>query len=183
MKFFSLFSVARCRSLSIAAMVLGALLASCSEPSPPARVAAIKPDDPLVTIAAIRAAGEKDDSVIQVAPLRDPAVEGFLAEAHGAETQRKFDAEAAALERALKLAPDAPDILQLLAEAEIARGNVRRAEELAMKSFAAGPRLGALCARNWQTLVETRTVLNDPVTRKQAEQRVKDCRKNGPVRM
>lgn len=160
------------------------LLAACTQPAaPPARTAAVKPDDPAAAIAAIRAAGKNDNSVVQVAPLRDPAVNGFLAEAHAAEKQRKFDGAVTALERALKLAPDAPDILQFLAEIEFERGNMHRAEELAMKSFAAGPRLGALCARNWQTLVETRKQMADAATSATAAQRVKQCRKAGPVRM
>ena len=119
---------------------------------------------------------------MQVAPLRDAGVEGWLKEASGAEARRNWPAAIAAAEKALKLAPNAPDILQAIAEFEIARGGYARAEELAMKSYQLGPQVGALCAKNWQTLVETRTAMNDAVERDKAIAQVKACRKKGPMR-
>ncbi|MBN8727283.1 MAG: tetratricopeptide repeat protein [Xanthomonadales bacterium] len=165
------------------ALVLG--LAACSHPggsgSSPVKPAVAV--DPAAAVAAVRAAGEGVDSAVQVQPLRDPAIDGFLDRAEAAERARDYPAAVAAAEEALKLAPEAPDILQYLAELELARGDWTRAEELAMKSFNLGPKVGSLCARNWQTVVETRTALSDEGTVADARQRVKACRVPPPPRM
>lgn len=171
------------RSTSRFAVGLLALAAAaCTPNAPPTRSDASKLAQTPSPVAAIRAAGAGDDSVVQVAPLRDAGVEGWLKEASAAETKRDWVAAIAAAEKALKLAPNAPDILQDIAEFEVARGGYARAEELAMKSYQLGPQVGALCAKNWQTLVETRTAMNDAVERDKAIAQVKACRKQGPMR-
>lgn len=166
--------------LAFAAFALA--LGACTPNSPPVRSDAPRLAQTPSPVAAIRAAGSGDDSVVQVAPLRDAAVDGWLKEARAAEAKRDWPAAIAAAEKALKLAPNAPDILQDIAELEVARGGYARAEELAMKSYQLGPQVGALCAKNWQTLVETRTAMNDAVERDKALLQVKACRKQGPMR-
>lgn len=158
-------------------------LAACSSNTPPPRPdAAPKLEPTPYPVSSIRKAGAGDDSVVQVAPLRDAAVEGWLKEARDAEARNDWKGAVAATEKALKLAPEAPDILQELAEREVAVANYARAEELAMKSYQLGPQLGGLCAKNWQTLVVTRTAMNDAVERDKALAQVKACRKSGPMR-
>ena len=170
-------------AISIVA-VIALVLGSCTQPSAPSQVSTkptpVQDHDP---VGAIRAAGMGTDSAVQVQPLRDPAIEGFLNQAHAAETAKNYDAAFAATERALKLAPDAPDILQYQAEIEGLRGNWAAAEKLAMKSFSLGPKVGSLCARNWQTVVEARTVFKDAATEAQAKQKLKECRVAPAVRM
>ena len=165
--------------------VLAAIaLSACTQPSAPSKIstkATAVPDHDAV--AAIRAAGSGMDSSVQVQPLRDPAIDGFLKQAHDAEAAKDYAKAADAAARALKLAPDAPDILQYQAEIEIARGNWKQAEDLAVKSFTLGPKVGSLCARNWQTVVEARIAFNDAATQAQAKQRLKECRVAPPVRM
>lgn len=159
-------------------------LSACAQPIAPA--ASIKPGvavDPAAAVRAIRAAGAGLDSAVQVHPLRDPAIDGFLKNAHDAEVARNFAAAIAAANGALKLAPDAPDILQYLAELAVGRGHWAEADSLATKSFGLGPKLGSLCARNWQTVVEARTALNDAATVAQARQRLKECRVAPRLRM
>lgn len=159
-----------------------ALAACASQPPAPA----VKPSvavDPAVAVRAIRAAGEGLDSAVQVQPLRDPAIDGFLKKASDAEAAKDFAAAIGAAESALKLAPDAPDILQYVAELEIARGNWLPAERNAIKSFTLGPKVGSLCARNWQTVVEARTAMNDAATTAQAKERLKECRVPPRLRM
>ena len=159
-------------------------LSACTQPSAPAKSATkptpVQDHDP---VGAIRAAGMGMDSSVQVQPLRDPAIEGYLKQAHDAETAKNFDAAAAAIANALKLAPDAPDLLQYEAEVEVLRGNWKQAEDLAIKSWTLGPKVGSLCARNWQTVVETRIAMNDAATQATAKQRIKECRVAPPVRM
>jgi tetratricopeptide (TPR) repeat protein len=147
-----------------------------AEPPPPAV-------DTAAAVRAIRAAGEGIDSAVQVQPLRDATIEGYLKKAHEAEAAHDFAGAIDAADHALKLAPDAPDLLQYRAELDTARGQWSEAEQLALKSFALGPKLGSLCARNWQTVVEARTALNDAATVAQAQLRLKECRVAPRLRM
>lgn len=163
-----------------AALGAAALLAACGQPSP-ATQATRPPDRDLV--AAIRAAGEQDNSVVQVAPLRDPAVQTLLDAAHADEQAGRYADAAAKADQALKLAPEAPDILQYRAELAVRLKDYTDAERLAQRSFELGPKLGALCARNWQTLVELREVANDQNGATAAKRARADCHVDGPVRM
>ncbi len=161
-------------------------LSACTQPSAPSQASTKPPPAPdHDAVGAIRAAGMGmgKDSAVQVQPLRDPAIDGYLNQAHAAETAKNFDAAAAATASALKLAPNAPDILQYQAEIEVLRSHWKEAEDLALKSFTLGPKVGSLCARNWQTVVEARTAMNDATTVAQAKQRLKECRVAPPVRM
>lgn len=167
----------------IAVLTLGAL-AACTQTAPPSAV--VKPAvkvDPATAVRAIRAAAAGLDSAVQVHPLRDPAIEGFLKNAKDAEARRDFSAAVEAADKALKLAPQAPDILQYLAELETERGNWAAAERWARKSFDLGPKVGGLCARNWQTVVEARSALGDAPAVAQAQKSVKECRVPPPLRM
>ena len=160
-------------------------LTGCAQPVAPVKQEA-KPViavDPAAAVRAIRAAGGALDSAVQVHPLRDPAIDGFLSHAHKAEASNNVAEAIVQADKALKLAPDAPDILQYRAELEIARSHWLPAEKLAIRSFTLGPKVGALCARNWQTVVEARIAMNDPATAAQARLRVKECRVPPRLRM
>jgi len=177
-------SVRTVRALA-GALLLACGLAACSHPggSGSSPVKAQPSVEPSAAVAAIRAAGSNLDSAVQVQPLRDPAIEGFLERAHAAEKQGDIAAAVAAARQALDLAPDAPDILQYLAELDIARGQWLDAEKRAVESFNLGPRVGSLCARNWQTVVEARTAIGDEATAASARERVQACRVAPPTRM
>ncbi|MBL8296843.1 MAG: tetratricopeptide repeat protein [Rhodanobacteraceae bacterium] len=136
--------------------------------------AGVKPDRDIVL--AIRQAGQTTASSVEVQPLRDPAVDGFLKQAADLEAAHKFVDAVAAVDRALKLAPDAPEILQLKAELLIGLHRYADAEALARKSFELGPRLGSLCARNWQTVIETRRVAKDEASASSAKAQLAACR-------
>jgi predicted Zn-dependent protease len=170
--------------LATLSLIAALALAACTQPSAPAKSSTkptpVQDHDP---VGAIRAAGMGMDSAVQVQRLREPGIEGNLKEAHEAETAKNFDGAASAIANALKLAPDAPDLLQYQAEVEVLRGKWKEAEDLAIKSWTLGPKVGSLCARNWQTVVEARIAMNDPATQAQAKQRIKDCRVAPPVRM
>ncbi|HSX59400.1 MAG TPA: tetratricopeptide repeat protein [Tahibacter sp.] len=134
----------------------------------------VRPDRDLVL--AIRQAGQATASSVEVQPLRDPAVDGFLKQAGDLEAAQNFVDAIAAVDRALKLAPDAPEILQLKAELSIGLHRYADAEALARRSFELGPRLGSLCARNWQTVVETRRVAKDEASSASAKAQVAACK-------
>jgi hypothetical protein len=162
------------------ALVLALL--GCAQPGPPPPPPP-PPVDTNAALKAIRAAGDGLDSAVQVQPLRDAAIDGFMKRAHEAEARQDFAAAAGAADDALKLAPDAPDLLQYRAEIDVAQARWSEAERLALKSHALGPKSGSLCARNWQTVVEARTALGDAPTVEAARERLKECRIKPLLRM
>ena len=91
------------------AALLVVLVAGCTSPVPGTPATATRPDpDRMAAVRAIRAIDAGTDSALQVTPLRDAAVEGFLERAELAEQQNRFDDALAAIVSARKLAPDAP---------------------------------------------------------------------------
>jgi len=172
----------RCAIVLFSAAVV---LSACTQSGPPAP--AVKPAAPaanvVASLRAIRAAGDGVDSAVTVQPLRDAAIDGFLKKAHDAEGRGDFPAAIASTDNALKLAPEAPDILQYMAELQIGSGQWAKADALAIRSFTLGPKIGGLCARNWQTVIEARTAMSDAPTVTAAQARLKECRVAPRLRM
>ena len=158
-----------------------ATLASCSQPPGPIQQSMRSPDHDLV--AAIRAAGAHDTSVVEIAPLRDPAIDGFLDEAHAAERAGNIAQAIARTDSALNLAPDAPDILQYRAELAMRDRDFDTAESDARRSYELGPKLGGICARNWQTVVEVEQLKGKPAAAENARVSRERCHVDGPIRM
>lgn len=131
----------------------------------------------------IRAAGEKDTSVIHVHPLVDPGLAALEDAARQDERNGQYQAAAAKLDMALKRNPQAPEVLQERAEVAIYLGDFQLAQKLAKQSWALGSRQGPLCARNWQTLVEVRLKANDAAGAALASKRVEQCRETGVQRL
>jgi hypothetical protein len=170
--------------LSASSLFAAFALAGCAQTGAPVDATPALPvPTPSAAVHAIRAAGAGLDSAVQVEPLRDPAIDGFLERAQAAEKAGDIAAAVEAADKALELANGAPDIQQYLAELETARGAWIKAEQHAIKSFTAGPRVGSLCARNWQTVIEARTAMNDAPTVAQARDRLKECRVAPRLRM
>ena len=167
----------RLRFCAIAAV---ALVAACSQPAPPQ---ATRPTQPAYDIVAqIRAAGEREKSAIEVAPLRDPGVKGLEQSAMTDERAGKYDDADAKLVQALKLAPEAPELIQDRAEVAVRKQDYASAEKLAKQSFEMGPKSGSLCARNWQTIYEMRMVANDQTGAMAARSELGKCHIAGPNR-
>jgi tetratricopeptide (TPR) repeat protein len=155
------------------------LLAGCgmfATTPPPA------PQPPLPTydqVTAIRAAGDREKSIIAVNPLRDPGIGALQDAAQRDEQAGKYADAATTLDQALKLSPDSPDLLQERAEMAVRLKDFSAAEKLAHKSWSLGPRLGPLCARNWQTIVEMRLQARDHAGAETARKWVGQCHKAG----
>lgn len=166
-------------ALCVAGLAL--VLTACSQPPmpPPASDRAT----PTAMVEAIRAAGADDHSVVQVKPLRDPAVNGYLDQAHAAENAGHYQDALGKINAALKLSPDAPDILQFRAEVEILLKQYPAAAADARRSFALGPKVGGLCASNWQTVLEVAQSKNNQAVIAAARSKRDACHKAGPVRM
>jgi len=157
------------------------LLAACGQPTAPSQ--ATRPtvsDDQM--LAAIHAAGDKEKSVIDVNPLRDPGVAALQDAAEGDLRVGKYNDAATKLDQALKISPDSPDLLQDRAELAIRLKDYAGAEKLAHRSWELGPKLGPLCARNWQTIAELRQHAGDDAGASTATKGVAECHKEGMQR-
>jgi tetratricopeptide (TPR) repeat protein len=170
--------------LGAAALLLGA----CSQPAPPAKASA-KPDTStsvdartLAIVAAIRAAGAQFDSSVEVKPLRDPAVDGLLDRARKLEAQQQIAPAIEAVDKALAIAPNAPDILQYEAELRILMHDWKNAGALAQRSWDLGPKVGELCARNVRTLIEASTAQGDAAAAAKFRQQLSGCKVPAPAR-
>ena len=115
--------------------------------------------------------------------MRDPAVDGYLDRAHADENTGKYQDALDKVDAALKLSPDAPDILQFRAEIEILLRDYPAADADARRSYALGSKVGGLCAGNWQTVLEIALARNDQAGAAFARNARKQCHKAGPVRM
>jgi tetratricopeptide (TPR) repeat protein len=166
--------------LRFCALAAVTLVAACSQPAPPQ---ATRPTQPAYDIVAqVRAAGEREKSAIEVAPLRDPGVKGLEQAAQADERAGRYDDADAKLLQALKLAPEAPELIQDRAEIAIRRQDYPLAEKLAKQSFEMGPKSGSLCARNWQTIVEMRLQAGDANGANTARGELAKCHIAGPNR-
>jgi tetratricopeptide (TPR) repeat protein len=164
---------------SVLLILAGALLVSaCATPAP--QPSGPSPDE---IIASIRAAGRGDDSVVQVHPLRDPRTDAWLSTARRKEAAGQYAQAAKAMDQALAVSPDAPDLLQERAELAIRLHRFDQAEQLARRSFQLGPRVGSLCARNWQTVLELRRLDHDAAGVQDAQEHLRRCHVSGPIRM
>jgi len=161
-----------------------ALLGACSlfepQPTAPAKPAYTPPTYDLV--ASIRAAGAREKSVIDVNPLRDAGVADLQDAAKADEQAGRYAEAAGKLDQALKLSPNSPDLLQDRAEIAVRMKDYPLAEKLAHQSWSLGPKLGPLCARNWQTVVEIRLQYNDQPGAATARKWVQQCHKPGQPR-
>ncbi|HEU4857949.1 MAG TPA: tetratricopeptide repeat protein [Rhodanobacteraceae bacterium] len=166
---------------ALGAAGLAVVLAGCSHPPQPAPVSSRL--SPTSMVEAIRAARASDKSVVQVTPLRDPSVDGYLDGAHADENAGKYQAALRKVDAALKLSPDAPDILQFRAELDVLQKNFTAADADARKSYELGAKVGGLCASNWQTVLEVAESKNDAAGVAAARKQRDTCHKAGPIRM
>lgn len=156
-----------------------ALLAACTTPAPvetPKPRPAIAPAN---MVTAIRAAGEREQSVIAVQPLGDPGINAWQTAAEADVQAGHYDAAAAKLDQALKHSPESPDLLQDRAEVAVYQHDYAQAEKLAHQSWELGPKLGPLCARNWETISQLRQETGDDAGAATAQKWVAKCHVQG----
>lgn len=136
-----------------------ALLAACASGPD---VAPVPPYDAAAVVAAIRAAGAAGDSELVVNPLGANEV-GDLREQAERHIAAQRHAEAAeALDHALRLDPDNPELLQLRAEVALLQRQPAQAGRFAERAIAIGTEVGPLCRRHWETVAQVRTILAPP---------------------
>ena len=137
---------------TLVAACLASLLAACASGGDAAT--ATPSSAPEAMVAQIRAAAGQDDTELAVQPLRDPMVEDLRGQALSLEQQRRYADAVAALEQALELVPDDPALLQERAEAAVLVGDFATAARLAKRAWDLGAKVGPLCRRHWETIVQ-----------------------------
>ena len=99
----------------------------------------------------------------------------LTADARRAEANGDLDQAVVSIERALRIQPRDPELLQHMAELQLQRGYTQQALNFAVRSWETGPRMGEICARNWRTIGVAREQLGDRSGAREAEGRATDC--------
>lgn len=172
---------------STAAAILVSLLCACASQIPAPvdeRSLSVEPPPPPPAQARVdekvRDPARGDGAGVQVYPLQNPGVRDLLAQAREAERGGDLERAATLLERALRIQPRDPELLQQMAEIQLARNQFEQALSFAARSFDVGPKVGELCARNWRTVGEAREELGDMPGAEEARQRAQSCAERKP---
>jgi Flp pilus assembly protein TadD len=128
----------------------------------------------------VRKPAEVDGAGVQVYPLQNPGVRDLLSQARAAEQSGDLERSATLLERALRIQPRDPELLQQMAEIQLERQQFEQALSFASRSFDVGPKVGELCARNWRTVGIAREHLGDLNGASEAQQRASTCAERKP---
>lgn len=160
------------------ATIVSVILAACvSAPPAPVEERVEQPPAESAGPAAEASAG------VQVFPLQNPAVKTLMAEAGEAGDQGRYDDAALLLERALRIQPRDPELLQEMAEVQLQKQDYEQALNFAVRSYDEGPRVGNICARNWRTISQARQQLGDASGSREAAGRVEQCVSARPERL
>jgi tetratricopeptide (TPR) repeat protein len=151
------------------------LLAACSSHSP-------APVEDREVDARVRAPASEDSAGVQVYSLQNPAVKQLTAQAEGAERAGDLDQAGGYLERALRIQPRDPQLLQHMAEIKLQKEDYQQALNFAVRSYDIGPRVGEICSRNWRTISVAREHLKDANGASDAEARATQCMNTRPKR-
>ena len=162
----------------LAALAAAVLLSACAGWTPPSGSAPETQSPEVET--RVREPARQDSAGVQVFPLQNPAVKELLADAGRAETSGDFGQAAVLLERALRIQPNDPEILQNMAEVQLQTKDYEQALNFAVRSYDAGPRVGEICSRNWRTISVARERLGDHSGATQAEERARNCMNTRP---
>ncbi len=149
------------------------LLVACSTQSP-------APVEDREVNARVRAPANEDSAGVQVYSLQNPAVKQLTALAGGAERAGDLDQASDYLERALRIQPRDPQLLQHMAEIKLQKEDYQQALNFAVRSYDIGPRVGEICSRNWRTISVAREHLKDFNGSNDAEARASQCMNTRP---
>lgn len=150
------------------------LLIGCSSQSP-------APVEEREVNARVRAPASEDSAGVQVYSLQNPAVKQLTAQAQGAERAGDLDQAGSYLERALRIQPRDPQVLQHMAEIKLQKEDYQQALNFAVRSYDSGPRVGEICSRNWRTISVAREHLRDANGASDAEARATQCMNTRPA--
>jgi tetratricopeptide (TPR) repeat protein len=156
-------------------VVLAVLLSACASTAPGSGSRQEREVD-----SRVREPAKEDSEGVQVFPLQNPAVKELLADASSAESTGDYGHAATLLERALRIQPRDPEILQNLAEVQMQMEDYEQALNFATRSYDMGPRVGEICSRNWRTISVSREHLGDHTGSVEAEKKATACMNTKP---
>jgi len=159
--------------IKLTGILLLLLLASCSSQPP-------VPTENQEVNTRVRAPASEDSAGVQVYSLQNPAVKELTAQALVAEHAGELDKAGGYLERALRIEPRDPQLLQHMAEIKLQKEDYQQALNFAVRSYDIGPRVGEICSRNWRTISVAREHLNDAAGASDAEARATRCMNTRP---
>jgi len=165
-----------------AAMLCLLMLAACAGQTPPSAPpgASQTPVEDRTVQEKVREPAQQQRGGVQVFPLQNPAVKELLKQADQAESVGDFDAAAVAIERALRIQPRDPELLQRMAEIQLHKKDYQQALNFASRSYDSGPRVGELCNRNWRTMSVAQEEMGDSRSARLAQARANDCNNQRP---
>ena len=152
------------------------LLVACSTQPP----VTVKDDENDEVDTRVRTPASEDSEGVQVYSLQNPAVKQLTSQATDAERAGELDQASGYLERALRIEPRDPQLLQHMAEIKLQKEDYQQALNFAVKSYDTGPRVGEICSRNWRTISVAREHLNDANGASDAETRATQCMNTRP---
>lgn len=153
--------------------LLPLLLVACSSPGP-------APVEEREVTTRVRAPASEESAGVQVYSLQNPAVKQLAAQAKGAEQKGDLDLATGYIERALRIQPQDPQLLQHMAELKLQKQDYQQALSFAVRSYDTGPRVGEICSRNWRTISVAREHLRDSNGASEAELRATQCMNTRP---
>lgn len=151
-------------------------LAACAVQAP-------APVDERIASEQVRAPAAAETRGLQVYPLRNPAVADLSEAARAAEQDGDLSRAAMLLERALRIEPRDPEVLQQMAEVRLDQGHWDQAESHARRAFEVGPGVGELCQRNWRTIALARERQGQMAAGADARERLQACQVEAPPRL
>lgn len=161
------------RTLSVLIVVL---VTGCATQAP-------APVDERIADEQVRAPAAAETRGLQVFALRNPAVTELSDAARRSESSGDLNRAAMLLERALRIEPRDPELLQQMAELRLDQGQWEQAESYARRSFDVGPRVGELCQRNWRTVAVALERQNQVEAARAASNRLPGCQVEPPPRL
>lgn len=159
-----------------ASVLLLMLMAGCATQAP---APVERPD----VDATVREPASEDSEGVQVYSLQNPAVKRLVAQANTAEGAGNLDQASGLIERALRIEPQDPQLLQQMAEIKLQEADYQQALNFAVRSYESGPRVGEICSRNWRTISVARESLEDLSGSVDAEARAKQCMNTRPEKL
>ena len=124
--------------IRLLALFITLLLAACSSQQP----APIKDKE---IDSRVRTPASEDSAGVQVYSLQNPAVKELTVQALVAERAGDLDQAGGFLERAMRIEPRDPQLLQHMAEIKLQKEDYQQALNFAVRSYEIGPRVGEIC--------------------------------------
>jgi tetratricopeptide (TPR) repeat protein len=172
------------RAAALLSLLLLAACAGKTPPSPPPGAtqspATQSPDEDRTVQDRVREPAQQQRGGVQVFPLQNPAVKELLKQAEQSENVGDYDSAAVSIERALRIQPRDPELLQRMAEIQLQKKDYQQALNFASRSYDSGPRVGELCNRNWRTMMVAQQALGDNRSANMAEARANECNNQRP---